>query len=206
VSNAVGVREVVDALRPHTLQMRFANTFEVDPLADVAGLRPEPSQYVDWPGTKSWRADCATAREVVDRPVEGCDLAVEPDADEEGRCTLHCLDREVLVDASDIAGARVASDQYTSTPSVMLELEPAAADRFEAATGANLRRVLAIVVDGEVVSAPVVQSAIPGGRVQITLGSMADYDALQRDARALARALRPGARISTDFVLAEERR
>jgi len=147
VSNAAGVREVVDAIRPRSLEFRFANTFETDPLADVPGLTPEPGPDPTRSGVGVWRADCETARLAAERPVEACDLVVGPDESEEGRCALRCLDREVLVDGTDIANARMSVDPMMGVPVVTVELEPAAAERFEAATGANLMRVLAIVVE-----------------------------------------------------------
>ena len=61
-------------------------------------------------------------------------------------------------------------------------------------------------IDGEVVSAPVVQSRIDGGRVQISLGMQSDYDQTLANAAHLATALRPGARISTRFTLVEPAR
>jgi SecD/SecF fusion protein len=52
--------------------------------------------------------------------------------------------------------------------SVRFELKPQARDRFGRLTEENIGRQLAIVLDGEVQSAPVIQSAITGGTGQIT--------------------------------------
>ncbi|HEV8245267.1 MAG TPA: protein translocase subunit SecD, partial [Polyangiaceae bacterium] len=63
---------------------------------------------------------------------------------------------------------------------------------FERITGENIKRRFAIILDGRVESAPVIQGKIPGGHAQITLGS-SDPDAQLRDARKLELVLRSGA-------------
>lgn len=64
--------------------------------------------------------------------------------------------------------------------------------RFGQITGANVKRRFAIILDNRVESAPVIQTAIPGGQAQITLGT-ADPEAQLRDARKLELVLRSGA-------------
>jgi preprotein translocase subunit SecD len=63
---------------------------------------------------------------------------------------------------------------------------------FERITGANVKRRFAIILDGRVESAPVIQSRIPGGHASITLGSQ-DPEVQVRDARKLELVLRSGA-------------
>jgi preprotein translocase subunit SecD len=63
---------------------------------------------------------------------------------------------------------------------------------FERITGANVKRRFAIILDGKVESAPVIQTRIPGGHATITLGS-GDPEAQIRDARKLELVLRSGA-------------
>nr|PZN28372.1 MAG: protein translocase subunit SecD [Pseudomonadota bacterium] len=63
---------------------------------------------------------------------------------------------------------------------------------FERITGDNVKRRFAIILDGRVESAPVIQSRIPGGHAQITLGSP-DPEVQLRDARKLELVLRSGA-------------
>lgn len=63
---------------------------------------------------------------------------------------------------------------------------------FERITGENIKRRFAIILDGRVASAPVIQSRIPGGHAQITLGSD-DPEIQLRDARKLELVLRSGA-------------
>lgn len=63
------------------------------------------------------------------------------------------------------------------------------ANAFSRITAANIKRRLAIVLDGKVVSAPVIQTRIPNGRGQITLGSGGTTET----AKDLAIILRAGA-------------
>jgi len=63
---------------------------------------------------------------------------------------------------------------------------------FEQITGANIKRRFAIILDGRVSSAPVIQSRIAGGHGQITMGS-GDPEAQVHDAKNLEFVLRSGA-------------
>jgi preprotein translocase subunit SecD len=63
---------------------------------------------------------------------------------------------------------------------------------FERITGDNVKRRFAIILDGRVESAPVIQNRIPGGHAIITLGT-SDPEAQLRDARKLELVLRSGA-------------
>jgi preprotein translocase subunit SecD len=63
---------------------------------------------------------------------------------------------------------------------------------FEDLSEANLKRRFAIILDGRVSSAPVIQSKISGGHCQITLGG-SDPEAQLREARQLELVLRSGA-------------
>jgi preprotein translocase subunit SecD len=63
---------------------------------------------------------------------------------------------------------------------------------FERITGDNVKRRFAIILDGRVESAPVIQSRIAGGHAVITLGSP-DPEAQLRDAKKLELVLRSGA-------------
>jgi protein-export membrane protein SecD len=63
---------------------------------------------------------------------------------------------------------------------------------FEDITGKNVGRLMAIVLDGNVFSAPQINEKIAGGSAQITLGA-GDYNSLLGEARDLALVLRAGA-------------
>ena len=70
---------------------------------------------------------------------------------------------DLLVDARTEFSARGFGEPYVS-----IKFNPKGADLFAAATASNIGKRLAIVLDGEVRSAPVIREAIPSGQAQIT--------------------------------------
>ena len=80
----------------------------------------------------------------------------------------------VLTDP-DFAEVTAGFDQYTSAPVVNFRLTEEAAHRFAEITRDNIGRAMAIVVDGKVVSAPVIQSEIGGG-VGVITGGFSDAE------------------------------
>ena len=83
--------------------------------------------------------------------------------------------------------ARVALDSQFHEPYVAMEFDDIGAKLFEQITGANVKKRLAIILDDNVYSAPVIQERIPGGRAQIT----GRFDT--KEASDLAIVLRAGA-------------
>jgi preprotein translocase subunit SecD len=67
-----------------------------------------------------------------------------------------------------IKDARVALDSQFHEPYVAMEFTDVGAKLFEQITGANVKKRLAIILDNNVYSAPVIQERIAGGRAQIT--------------------------------------
>jgi preprotein translocase subunit SecD len=95
-----------------------------------------------------------------------------------------------------IVEARAGADAATGLPVVTLTMSAESASAFAAFTGQNVGRRVALMVDGETVSAPVVREPILGDVVQIS-GSIAGLDG----ARALAARLAAGsAHVSVDVV------
>jgi antitoxin (DNA-binding transcriptional repressor) of toxin-antitoxin stability system len=70
------------------------------------------------------------------------------------------LHDEVIVTNGDIAVARVVPGQGPSEYSVGIEFKPAGAEKMRAATGNHIGKLLAILLDGRVVMAPVLRSPI----------------------------------------------
>lgn len=73
-----------------------------------------------------------------------------------------------VLTGSDLKTARVEFDPQTNQPVIAFEMNAEGAKVFAEHTAANVDRFLAIVLDGEVISCPRIQSAIPEGRGQIT--------------------------------------
>lgn len=92
---------------------------------------------------------------------------------------------ETLLEGSAIKNANLSQGQF-GQPEVAFELDQEGAMIFEKITRENIGRQLAIMLDGIEQSAPVINSAIPGGRGVITTGSV-------EDARNLTNLLKSGA-------------
>jgi len=95
------------------------------------------------------------------------------------------------VTGDDLQDAHVSPDPETQRPNVSFEMNPRGADALGKVTEAHKGQRMAIVLDGIVQSAPVIQSKI-SDRGQITLGQL-DYETLMREAKDLAIVLRAGA-------------
>ena len=86
-----------------------------------------------------------------------------------------------------LSRARVEFDPNTGAPLIGLEFTSEGADLFAKITRENIGKPLAIILDGAVLSQPVIQSEITGGRAQITGQFTPD------EAKALVRNLNYGA-------------
>ena len=95
-------------------------------------------------------------------------------------------DGEVILTGTELQDAYTSRDEL-GRPAVSLDFDSEGTRKFAEATGNFLGEPIAILVDDEVVSAPVVQSVITGGHAQIT-GSFT-----MEEAADLALILRSGA-------------
>ncbi|MDD0852758.1 protein translocase subunit SecD [Halobacteriovorax sp. GB3] len=112
----------------------------------------------------------------------------------------YLVDLNPRITGDDLADARVLIDQQKNEPYVSLDFKKQGADRFEKVTGENIGRRMAIILDGNVYSAPNIQTRIAGGRAQITLGS-GNFNQTMKEARDLALVLRAGALpVQLDFL------
>lgn len=104
--------------------------------------------------------------------------------------TLYVLNRKPSLTGAAIKNAimKIGLDsRRPNSPGVSMTLNARGTNIFRKVTGANVHKQLAIVLDGKVASAPVIQDRIPTGRAQIT-GSFTDAEA-----KDLAIVLRAGA-------------
>jgi preprotein translocase subunit SecD len=99
----------------------------------------------------------------------------------------YLLKERTLMTGEYLKDARVALESQFHEPYVALEFDDVGAKLFEQITGANVKKRLAIILDDNVYSAPVIQERIPGGRAQIT----GRFDT--KEASDLAIVLRAGA-------------
>nr|WP_010393851.1 protein translocase subunit SecD [Paracoccus sp. TRP] len=118
-----------------------------------------------------------------------------PSMDEPG--VYYIIEESPVVTGEDLTDARPSFDQ-NGQPSVDFRFGPSGAKRFGAYTSANIGQPFAIVLDDQVISAPVIRQAITTGSGQIS-GSMNVEDSTR-----LAVLLRAGA-LPAEMTFLEER-
>ena len=115
--------------------------------------------------------------------------------DEDDKAIL--LEATAVMAGDSLSNAIVGRDQY-GRPSVKLEFTGKGATKFSNITGANVNKRLAIVLDNEVYSAPMIRERISGGNAEIT-GSFSS-----NEAKDLSNVLRTGA-LPAPITFGEER-
>ncbi len=110
----------------------------------------------------------------------------------------YVVKKKTLLTGADLATAQVSIDQSTSEPYVSVRFNKTGERAFAEVTEQNVGRRLAIILDGNVYSAPVIRERIPSGQAQITGGFTVE------EARDLAIVLRAGA-LPAPVKILEER-
>jgi preprotein translocase subunit SecD len=100
---------------------------------------------------------------------------------------LYCVNKNPELTGGVVTNALANISPETSAPEVNMEMNSEGATEWARITGANIHKRIAIVLDGVVYSAPVVQGKIPGGHSQISGSS--DL----KEAQLLAIVLKAGA-------------
>ena len=108
------------------------------------------------------------------------------------------VQKRVMVDGGDLVDAQQSFDQQTGEPDVTFRFNLRGGQKFGQVTSENVGRPFAIVLDGKVISAPVIRSPITGGTGQITGNFTLD------EASSLAILLRAGA-LPAKLTVVEER-
>ena len=138
---------------------------------------------------------------LVDGPPPGSEVlyqtVVDPQTGREKK-TPFLLRKQTSMTGEFITDARVSIDNRFNAPYVSLNFDSKGARIFERLTEANVNKRLAIVLDNNVYSAPVIKDKISGGRAQITGSFTMD------EARDLAIVLRAGA-LPAPVKILEER-
>jgi preprotein translocase subunit SecD len=121
---------------------------------------------------------------------------VRGQGDTPGQPVFYLVRREAVITGRDLKNARAGIDPQTNAPDVQFSLNPQGAEKFKRATGANIGRRLAIVLDGSVASAPAIQGQISDeGVIQGSFSA--------QEADELAKVLRAGALPATLRYLQE---
>ncbi len=108
------------------------------------------------------------------------------------------LKREPELTGEVVTNAVATFDPTNNTPIVNMSMDGDGSDRWAQITGANIKKRIAIVLDGQVYSAPVVNQKIVGGNSQITGMENAD------EAKLLKIVLKAGA-LKAPVQMIEER-
>jgi preprotein translocase subunit SecD len=112
--------------------------------------------------------------------------------------TPYLVEKRVLVSGGDLTDAQPGFDQRTSEPIVTFRFNTSGARKFAQVTQENVGKPFAIILDNEVISAPVIREPILGGSGQIS-----GYFTVQ-SANDLAILLRAGA-LPAPLTIIEER-
>jgi preprotein translocase subunit SecD len=112
--------------------------------------------------------------------------------------TPYLVEKRVLVSGGDLTDAQPGFDQRTNEPIVSFRFNTSGARKFAQVTQENVGKPFAIVLDNEVISAPVIREPILGGSGQIS-GSFT-----VQSANDLAILLRAGA-LPAPLTIIEER-
>jgi len=112
--------------------------------------------------------------------------------------TPYVIKKQVVVSGGDLTDAQPGFDQRSGEPIVSFRFNTAGSRKFAQATSENVGQPFAIVLDNEVISAPVIREPITGGSGQIS-GSFT-----VQQANDLAILLRAGA-LPAPLTIIEER-
>lgn len=93
--------------------------------------------------------------------------SIEKDPETDEPLFYYAIRDEVMVAGEDLANATYSTDENNS-PAVSITFNTRGGKQFADATRANVGRPFAIVLDGEVISAPRINTAILGGSAIIT--------------------------------------
>jgi preprotein translocase subunit SecD len=160
-------------------------------LVQVPGLQ-DPQRLKDILG----RTAKLQFRFIAEPGANPADTEMMPSRDNAGQPVP--VERRVIVEGEDLVDAQPAFDQQTAQPIVNFRFNVRGAQRFAQATSAGVGRLLAIVLDNEVISAPRIQTPITGGQGQIS----GNFTVQQ--ANDLAVLLRAGA-LPAKLTIVEER-
>jgi len=117
---------------------------------------------------------------VLDEPAEDSET-ITNSASGAREETLY-VQKTPLLDYTALKSAALGTNASTGAPEIDIEFNEVGKDLFAQVTKANLNKRLAIVVDGQLQSAPVIRSEISGGKAQVT-GSFTEDEARELAAK-----------------------
>jgi len=180
------VKDAIESVR-NVIEKRV-NLFGVsEPVVQTSSFEGKNRIVVELPGIKDTQKAAALigkTAQLVFAEVEGASASAKL--------------KPTTLTGADLITARVEFDQTSGKPGVGIEFNKEGDTKFAALTEKNVGKPLAILLDGEVVSAPIVQEKIIGGKAQISGSFTTD------EAKSLTIQLNAGA-LSLPIKLVEER-
>lgn len=147
--------KAIESLR--NVMERRVNFFGIsEPSVLISSFEGRDRIIVELPGIK----DTKSAVEVIGKTAKL--VFAEVGSEEKPGIT------ETDLTGADLQSAEVVFDRNTGKPAVSIEFTSSGAEKFAKLTEKNVGKVLPILLDGQPISAPVVQEVIAGGRAQIT--------------------------------------
>jgi preprotein translocase subunit SecD len=144
-----GVRDVIE---------KRVNLFGVsEPNVQTSSFEGKERVIVELPGVN----DPQKAVEIIGKTAQLAFAEVKQEGD-------NTVFTPTDLTGADLKSASVAFDKTSGKPSVSLEFTSDGAVKFEKLTGDNVGNALPILLDNQIVSAPIVQDKISGGQAQIT--------------------------------------
>jgi hypothetical protein len=116
------------------------------------------------------------------------------------KVALHLIHKSPALNGGDLTDVQLTTDEQLGRLQISVTFSDSAKKRFGDLTASIVEELLAIVVEGAIESAPMVQEAIRGGRAVISMGSDAESPDEASELAAILRggALSEGARISKE--------
>lgn len=143
---------------------RRVNLFGIsEPNVQTSNFEGHDRIVVELPGIK----DTREAQDLIGKTAQLI-FAEVVDLPAENGATPSSYLKPTDLTGADLEEAQVVFDKNTGKPAVSLVFTQAGGDKFAKITGENVGKPVAIVLDNEIVSSPMVQEKIIGGQAQIT--------------------------------------
>lgn len=148
-------KTAVDAIK--TIMEKRVNLFGIsEPNVQTSSFEGKDRVIVELPGVK----DTQEAVDIIGKTAQL--VFAEVGTEEESGLIFTNLT------GADLESSDVAFDQTSGKPTVLIQFNEEGARKFEELTERNIGKPLPILLDEEIVSAPVVQEKIAGGSAQIS--------------------------------------
>lgn len=175
----------------NVIDRRINSLGVAEPLIQTGKIGDKNTLIVELPGV----SDIEVAKALIGQTAQ-LKFATELVADEAGNPIVP--EGNLVLSGNELKRADVSFDQQTGLPNVKLTFNDQGREKFAAATKANIGKPIYIMLDSQIISAPVVQSEIPSGEAIIS----GDFDIKQ--AKDLVTLLNGGA-LPVSIKLIEQR-